>query len=80
MTKLKTNKTFIKWIRIKIRNQKNKDWNWNTKNKKEKSVFFLAWERKERGKKETVTGNKPHIIRRHAPHQEKEDMSAHPKI
>jgi hypothetical protein len=31
--KLKTNKTSIKRLRTKIKNQKNKDWSWNTNNK-----------------------------------------------
>jgi hypothetical protein len=38
-TKLKINKAFIKWIKIKIRNKKNDDWNWNIKNKEAKCAF-----------------------------------------
>jgi hypothetical protein len=38
--KLKTNKTFSKVQRKKIRNQNNKDWNLNTNNKKDQTVIF----------------------------------------
>jgi len=52
MTKLKTNKIFIKGSRTTIRNQKNKDLNWNTTNKKDKLVlFFFGVEKKKRKKK-----------------------------
>lgn len=48
-TKLRTNKTFIKGIKSKIKNQKNKEWNWKPKNKKDNHVPFQVRERKERG-------------------------------
>ena len=53
MTKLKTNKIFIKGSRTTIKNQKNKDLNWNTTNKKDKLVRFFFWvgEEKKREKK-----------------------------
>jgi hypothetical protein len=35
MMKFKTNKTFTKGSRTKIRNQKIKDWSWNTNNKED---------------------------------------------
>jgi len=46
--KLKTNKTFIKWLRPKIKNQKNRDWSWNTNNQEGKAVIFRDGERGEK--------------------------------
>ena len=68
MTKLKTNKFFIKGSRTTIRNQKNKDLNWNTTNKKDKLVLFFlgGGGRKEEGKKkETTTNDKPSLLHLH---------------
>jgi len=43
--KLKTNKTFRKWPRIKIRNQKNKDWIWTIKNKEDQTDILKGGEK-----------------------------------
>jgi hypothetical protein len=49
--KIKTNKTFIKRVKKKIKNQKNKNWIWNANNK-ERKVVILRWgERKKKKKK-----------------------------
>jgi len=50
-TKLRTNKTFIKGIKTKIKSQKNKEWNWKPKNKEDNHVPFQVTERKERGER-----------------------------
>jgi hypothetical protein len=68
MTELKTNQTFIKGSRTKIKNQKNNDWHWNTKNKEDKRVFFRVKERKEWEKKEMTTDDKQLIIHHHTSH------------
>jgi len=44
--RLKTNKTFIKDSKIKIKNQMNKNWSWNTNNKKGQTIIFEGEERK----------------------------------
>jgi hypothetical protein len=49
MMKLKTNKTFTKGSRTKIRNQKNKDWNRNINNKDSQTIILEGWERKRKG-------------------------------
>jgi len=40
MMKLKTNKTFIKDSKQKMRNKKNKNWSWNTNYQKGQAVIF----------------------------------------
>jgi len=75
-TKLRTNKTFIKGIKTKIRNQKHKEWNWKLINKEDNHIPFQVRERKEKGEKETTISYKASIIHRHAPHHEEEDMVA----
>jgi hypothetical protein len=65
--KLKTNKIFIKGLKIKIRNQYNKDWIWNTKNKKDQTVILGAEREKKERKK--PTSDKPTMQHQHAPPQ-----------
>jgi hypothetical protein len=48
MNKLKTNLTFIKYIRTKMKNKKIQDWNLNIKNKEDNHVFFLEEKEKEK--------------------------------
>ena len=38
--KLKTNKTFIKASKQKLRNEKNKNWSWNTNNQEGQAIIF----------------------------------------
>jgi hypothetical protein len=65
LTKLKINKTFIKGLRKRKKNQ-------NTKNKEDK-VIHLG--REEREKKKLISDKSP-SHRRHAPHQKKDDASS----
>jgi hypothetical protein len=58
--KLKTNKTFTKEIRTKIKNQKNKDKSCNINNKEDHSeIFRVRREEKKIKKKALLTGNRP---------------------
>ena len=65
LTKLKINKTFIKGLRKRKKNQ-------NTKNKEDK-VIHLG--REEREKKKLISDKSP-SHRRQAPHQKKDDASS----
>jgi hypothetical protein len=47
-TKLKTNKTFTKWLKKRIKYGKNKDQNWNINNKNDQPVIFKRKKRKEK--------------------------------
>ena len=74
--KLKTNKTFTKGSRQKIRNQKNKDWSWNINNNEGLAVIFRGGERKEGNKKERFICNKLEHYQWHVLHQQKENRQS----
>jgi hypothetical protein len=50
-TELKTYKTFLKGLEIKISDQKYKNWNWNKKRKDDKHVLSLEEREKNEEKK-----------------------------
>jgi len=63
---LKTNKTFIKKQRKKIKNQKNKY--------KKKGSRCTFWGSKEKRKENRTTIDKLSILHRHEPYQDKKDV------
>lgn len=75
MTKLKTQKTFLKRPRMKINNKKIQGLKLKKKNKQALSLE----ERENKEKEKKIIGNKPLIIHCHMSHQEEKDAIALPK-